>query len=1500
MVDDMGLPPMPEGEEKQNGGPALPDFPSEGADASGIGFPSMDPSLPVETPSMEIPSDLSKVSGFAAKTETDNPFLDNSFFKAPVSLQREKDLADKLITTQSSLQKKELEINEVKEKLQRELEESRIKFDAQKQELKKEIDTYRQKLEKDKEQWSKVVTEKENEVRRIRDTLNNKDQLVNDKIIEVETELKSKMSREHSRLAEEKKYLEKKNTELESRLKEIEGGWKKKEQEVRDLQEKALNELRNAEEKLQEEREKTWLKTLKAKEDEINSMKVEITLQESKIRAVLEKKQDEVRDIEEKTGRTIKDKTEKIGKEKENILEVLAAREKEINTLKEAFADREKYLAGKVEDAEMDGKLALAKFDQELKEREKNLWVEREEWITVLKAQFKEKERELKEQLEKERISLAGEEQELKGAFEKERTGLKEQLEKERVILKEKELELKEAFEKEKAGLKEKENSFGHERDKLLELLNAKDGEIKAISNELKTVLDNREKEFEALRKEISIAAKIKETELLAIRQEYSSVTEGRDKEIEVLKSEIRNVLSARDREVAATKAEARALLEKKEIEIKVFTEEKDREIKEAKDGLLALGELKEKEKAGLVRDFLDKEAELRRKAYELEARALDAVKKVSDNDELWKQRITLKEAELTALKSELSRQEAAFNEAFLQKGRELKEFEETFLAEKAALAEKLSLKDYEFSSEIAKKEQVLASLEEKIKESEGVWQSRLEQQKKQLYDRLSEKDESAFKQMEENRLLIIKLKTEEDELLRKEQEYRFFISQYEEKEKQYKKLLEEQILNLRKLEEDRAADFGRTQERLKNLENTITEKDNEKRRLETELNIRNGVIFEKEEKLRELELFMRRLEHDKQLLSEDLERSRAEVNRVKEGTLYELSGLKEDNERLQKALAEKSIAIESLRSTLFKLNEESANVEREYNVETSGKAALLSELERVKVELKVLKEQGQSGNLSSQMKDKDTIIISLNDTISKIEKEKAAIKELILEKSKAEETKDKELKDLMYTVSNLTEDKNKFEFKTKELESDRENALNELNIAQKELIRLQTEADTLKLSYEEKLDNERNNLGLEIERVKRETEEFSSISCLQFDTEKNRLLQEIDSLKAELITTGNVLDAVKKENQMKLEEQKRCLEEELNNKVKALADEKEEIIRNLTEEINRNLEEKETSAGNYEERLMQLKEEIDRRDVELNRIKSGIDSNLSKLDEQNRYIEELKNEVAAAGDNLRSKEEETAAVKEIIKNKEVDNQKLQVELGGLLTRSDELSKLAGEKDNQINNLTQDFNGKLEALAEVLKVKERDLETAKEKAVELENRIKNDYEMKEEELKLAIGRLQMQLKEITGRHETELKAEKQKLQSIQAEYALREAQWSSQKDKEKETRGQMADMEASYMKLKKDSSDNTAKFTSELESAQLSISAFEVRIRESEEKIQKLDKENDVLADQLMKETEEKEKLLKIHMDIESRLKVLSVSLKDLRKRFKFVLWLWYPNEPRN
>ncbi|MFH1074849.1 MAG: hypothetical protein V1752_07160 [Candidatus Firestonebacteria bacterium] len=897
MADDMNLPPAPEGGKKQNAVPSFPDF---------------------------------------------SPISKNSFLKAPSSRQGEKGLADKPVTTRSGLHKKKLGINEIKEKLQRELRKPGVKFDVQKQELKKEIDSYRRKLKKEKEQWDKIVAEKKNEVRRIKDALNGKDQLVNDKIIEVETKLKSKMNRERSRLAMEKKSLERKNNELESRLKEIESGWKKKEQEIGCLQKKALNELKGAEEKLQEEREKTWQRALKAKEDEINSLKVEITLQESRIRAVLEKKREEVKDIEEKTGKTIRDKTEQI--------------------------------------------------------------------------------------------------------------------------------------------VKEKENSFGRERDKLLEFLNAKDGEIKAINAELKTVLKNREKEFKMLRKEIS----------------------------------------------------------------------------------------------------------------------------------------------------------------------------------------------------------------------------------------------------------------------------------------------EEQVQTLCKLEEDRAADFRREQERLKNLECIITEKDNEKRRLETEINIKNGVIFEKEEKLRKFEISMRRLEYDKQLLSEDLARSRAEVNRVKERSLYEVSGFKEDNEKLQKTLAEKNTAIESLRSTLARLNEESAKVEREYNLETSGKASLISELERVKAELKVLKERGQSDNLASQMNDKDTIIRSLNDTISKIEKEKAAIKDLILEKSQAEETKDKELKDLMDMVSNLTEDKNKFEFKTKELEADRENALNELNAAQSELVRLRTEAESLKRSYEEQPE-------------------------------------------------------------------------------------------------------------------------------EINRIKNGIDANLSRLDEQNRYIEELKNEITAAGNNLKTAADEAAAAKEILKNKEIENQKLQVELGGLMTRSEELSKLAEEKDNQLSGITSDFNGKLEALAEALKAKEKDLETAKEKVVELEHRIKNDYKIKEEELKLAISRLQMQLKEITGRHETELKAEKQKLQAIQAEYALREAQWTSQKDKEKETRGRMADMEASYAKLKKDASDNAEKFTSELENAQSKISAFEARISESEEKMQKFDKENNILAEQLMKEKEEKEKLSKKYADMEVR-------LKDLRRKMgiKFILWLWYPNEPRD
>ena len=160
---------------------------------------------------------------------------------------------------------------------------------------------------------------------------------------------------------------------------------------------------------------------------------------------------------------------------------------------------------------------------------------------------------------------------------------------------------------------------------------------------------------------------------------------------------------------------------------------------------------------------------------------------------------------------------------------------------------------------------------------------------------------------------------------------------------------------------------------------------------------------------------------------------------------------------------------------------------------------------------------------------------------------------------------------------------------------------------------------------------------------------------------------------------------------------------------------EKVEAARNLTEEANKKIEEKEAAVKSYEERMAELRTELERRDGELNEIKGGINANLEKLGEQSRYIEELKNEMAAAGDNLRLVSEEAASAKEILKNKDVENQKLQVELGGLVTRSEELSKLAEQKDNQLNNIVLDFNGKLEALAEALKAKEQDLETAKGK-----------------------------------------------------------------------------------------------------------------------------------------------------------------------------------------
>ncbi len=1389
MADDMSLPPRPKGGKNKNRITELsaPIFHKQGI--AGSAPPN--------------------------KNIATAPVLKKSFSKTPLSLQREKELADKLLTTQSNLQRKDLEINEIKEKSGRKLEEFRLRFEAQKNELKKELDTYKNRLAKEKEDWNKLIIEKESEVRRIRGALTGKDKVVSEKIQEAESEIKTRLNREYSRAMEEKKLLEKRNTELEGRLKELEGGWKRKEQEVRDLQEKALKELKDAEERLQEEREKTWLRTLRSKEDEINSLKVEINLQDSKLRSVLEKKQSELKEMGDSSDRAIREKSELINKEKEGILEALAGKEKEIAALKESYLDREKYFLNKVEEVEMDGKLALAKFDQELKEREKNLWVEREEWITVLKAQFKEKEKDLKESVEKE-----------------------------------------------KTALKEREGVFGQEREKLLILLNTKDAEIKVINLELRKVLENRAAEMESLRREIAAASKIKQEELESIRKEYIRVIEGREKEIELLKSELRGVLAAKEKETAAAQNDAKARVE-----------------------------AKEKENVLLIREFLDKEAELRRRVSEYEARATEAVKKVVDNEELWKQRIVLKEAELADIRQALLRHEEAFKGILESKKVEVEEAKAGFLKEKEVWAEKIALKDYELSGEMAKKEQEISFLSEKIKKNEEDWTTRLEAQTKQFYSKLSEKDEITYKHMEENRALLLKLQAEGGALIRKEQEYRLFVSQFEEKERQFKKLVEDQVAVIRELEEERALEYTKSREHIRLLENTINEKDTEKRRLENELKAKSNVIFEREENIRELGHKIRQLEHDKEMLQEDLERSKAEIGRVKEVAPLEHNNLKQDYEKLQRMLEEKNSVIDNLRVSLGRLNEENTRVESEYNLENTNKLFLNAELERLRKELRAQVELSSGAALPVQLSDKETIIRSLNDTIVKVEKEKAAMKDLILEKSEKEEVRNKEFKEFMDSISNLTEDKNKLELKLAGLDSDRQTVISELSAAQSEIERLKNESYETHQAYELRLEAEKSKLAAALQKVKEETEEFKRLSSSGFDQGKNTLFEDINRLKAEVINKENVLESVKIENQRKLEEQRRKLEEEFNEKI----------------------HQKDETVLAFEERIGQLKEEIEKRDSELSRINGSIDTNLSRLEEQNRGIEELKKDISVAGENLRAAKEETLRAAELLKNKEMENQKLQIEMGGLVTRTEELSKVAAEKDARFLELNADLSGKIEALAEALKIKERDLETAKAKVSEFEKRIVNDYEMKEEELKLAISRLQMQMKEINNRYETEIKAEKQKIQSLQAEYALREVQWSSQKEKEKEVRGQMADMEATIARLNNDSEAKRKQFQAELENSASKIKEFESRVKVFEghiialegnisvleNRVTVLDAENNTLASQVIKETEEKEKLLKKHSEIERKLKDLSVSLKGLRSRFKFVLWLWYPNEPR-
>jgi chromosome segregation ATPase len=210
---------------------------------------------------------------------------------------------------------------------------------------------------------------------------------------------------------------------------------------------------------------------------------------------------------------------------------------------------------------------------------------------------------------------------------------------------------------------------------------------------------------------------------------------------------------------------------------------------------------------------------------------------------------------------------------------------------------------------------------------------------------------------------------------------------------------------------------------------------------------------------------------------------------------------------------------------------------------------------------------------------------------------------------------------------------------------------------------------------------------------------------------------------------------------------------------------------------------------------------------------------------------------------------------------------------------------LLKKKDLELADINSKFLIRSKDLEFKIGEKEKEIAELKQISFENEKRLKTEFDYRDEELKLSVTRLQMQLKSVTQKFEQEIVEEKSKLKSMQAEYALREVEWKTQKEKENEIKARAGDLEAKLADLKVDYEGKESELKGMLTNLQQKLEAANRALAGKDEEVK-------LLSRKLHEEAKEREKI-KIKVDEANR------ALNKLRKKCGFFLWLWYPNEPR-
>jgi len=383
----------------------------------------------------------------------------------------------------------------------------------------------------------------------------------------------------------------------------------------------------------------------------------------------------------------------------------------------------------------------------------------------------------------------------------------------------------------------------------------------------------------------------------------------------------------------------------------------------------------------------------------------------------------------------------------------------------------------------------------------------------------------------------------------------------------------------------------------------------------------------------------------------------------------------------------------------------------------------------------------------------------------------------------------------------------------------------------------------------------------------------------------------ELPGLKEKLAAAEAAVEAGRTETE-RLKAEIATLSGQLKNR--------EETAMLVEEEKNRLIEEFKTRAENDENQIVELENRIV---GEMKRASESIAEKDALLEKINKIQELQEQELAAKEDEFKAKEEAlNARIAELAGVQEGAG----ADLESLKKERDSAVEASQEKDLEVLSVKTRFGKQVKELSDHIELKEKELAGIKGRIGEIEQKIKNDFEMKEEELKLGINRLQVQLKTVSAKFEIELKDERQKITSMRTEYALHEVQWKAQKQKEDEYKNKIAELESSFAQIQSVAEKAEKDFRNTVEEQNRRLIEHEnyIKVREDENR-----KAKDMIEDEQKKRTamqaevneikENNSRMASEKAEYHNKLEEVSKSLVRLRKRFKFFLWLWYPNEPR-